>query len=176
MKKTIFVIIFFSFLVMPMFQVMAQDLNLTGLSQDSSDSNGFPQWVKDLRRWEIIAFGTFPFSLVFTSFAMDMIRWNNENGMDFSSEGRRYAPWPFKPADAVAMSSDEFRRTLFIAAGVSMTAAFVDWFIVRTRRNNERRRIESLPSGIVGIDRRPIEIPPDEEKGYEIGAVDGDAE
>jgi hypothetical protein len=129
------------------------------------NTTGFPQWVRDMRRWEIVAFGTFPFSMVFATFAMDMIRWNNANNMDFSSEGRRYAPWPFRSAGAIGMSNEEFRNTLFLAAGLSITVALVDMFIVRTRRDNERRRLESIPSGVVEIDRRPIEIPPDEENG-----------
>jgi hypothetical protein len=134
----------------------------------------FPQWVRDMRRWEIVAFGTFPFSLFIATFTIDMIRWNNANGMDFSTEGRRYAPWPFKSAGAVGMTNAEFTGTLFLAAGLSITVALVDMFIVRSRRNNEQRLFESVPSGVVEIDRRPIEIPPDEESiGADEGAYSG---
>jgi hypothetical protein len=167
MKKTIFLIILFSLLLTPMFQAAAQNLSVTE-SSVATGTTGFPQWVRDMRRWEIVAFGTFPFSLFITSFTMDMIRWNNANGMNFSAEGRRYAPWPFRSAGAVEMTNDEFRRTLFIAAGLSITVALVDMFIVRTKRNNELRRLESMPSGVVEIDRRPIETPPIETPPVEI--------
>jgi len=170
MKKTLFLILFFSLFLMPIFQVSAQSLSTTEQTQIVFDTTGFPQWAKDLRRWEIVTFGTFPFSLFFVTFATDMMRWYNTNGMDFSPMGRRYAPWPFRSAGAVEMSSQELRRSIFLAAGLSMTVAFVDLFVVNRNRNNERRRLESLPSGsTVTIERTP---PENEESGGEDGIED----
>ena len=162
MKKIIFLLILFSLLLTPMLQAQAQRLSTTEPSQSAFDTTGFPQWAKDLRRWEIIAFGTFPFSLFFVTFAVDMVRWYNANGMDFSAQGRRYAPWPFKSAGAVDMTNREFGISLLIAAGVSITLAFVDFFVVLGRRNAERRRQESIQAGSVIIERSPVESPPEE--------------
>ena len=164
MRKIIFLIILFSLLLIPAFQAMAQSLSTTDSTQAVFDTTGFPQWAKDLRRGEIIAFGTFPFSLFFVTFTMDMIRWNNANGMDFSEQGRRYAPWPFKSAGGVDMSNDEFKRSLFLAAGLSISLALIDFLIVRARRDAEQRRIESLPSGSVEIERGFAETPPEVEE------------
>ena len=167
MKKIFFLIILFSLLLIPVFQAAAQQLSTTEPTNAAFDTTGFPQWAKDLRRWEIIAFGTYPFSLFFVTFTMDMIRWNNANSMDMSEEGRRYAPWPLKSAGALEMSSHEFRSTLVIAAGVSITLALIDLFLVLSKRNAERRRLESIPSGSFEIERKPLETLSDDEASVE---------
>jgi len=153
MKKIIFSAVLFIFLLTPVFKAQAQGLSTTEPTEITFDSTGLPGWVKDVRRWEIIAFGTFPFSLFAVTFITDMFRWNDANGMDFSSTGRRYAPWPLKSAGGVDMSNDEFQRSILLAAGLSLTLAFVDLIITITKRNNELRRLESAPSGSVTIER-----------------------
>jgi len=157
MKRIISAVIVFSLLLTPFFSVSAQSLSTTESTQSVFDMSGFPQWAKDIRRWEIVTFGVFPFSLFAVTFTTDMIRWYNANGMDFSAQGRRYAPWPLKSAGAVELSNEEFQRNLLLAAGLSMTLAFVDFFIVLSKRNNERRRLESSPPGSVIITRIPQE-------------------
>jgi hypothetical protein len=121
------------------------------------DPSEIPQWAKDLRRWNIISFGVFPFSMFFTRFVTDIIRWNNHN--DFS-----YAPWPVNFAGSVEMTNSEIGRTLLIAAGVSATIALVDIIIIRNRREGERRHIESRPAGTVTIERVPISTDEDEDE------------
>jgi hypothetical protein len=154
MKKFVFALVLLILLLTPCFEAAAQ----TGDSPGVFDTTGFPQWAKDLRRFDIIAFGTFPFSMMFTSFFYDMYRWNNANRMDFSAEGRRYAPWPFRSAGAIEWTNTEFRNTILLAAGLSLVFATVDLIIVRSRQNRERGIIESLPSpGTVYITRRPFE-------------------
>ena len=119
-----------------------------------SDTNGLPQWVKDLRRWEIVAFGSIPFTMFTASFAMDMYRWNNANGMDFSDEGRRYAPWPMKSAGAVVMKSQEQELVFIMAASLSVTIAMADQVIVQIKRYMERKRVEALPVGTTIITKK----------------------
>jgi hypothetical protein len=126
--------------------------NLTSTVFDTSD---FPLWAKDLRRWEIVAFGTFPFTMFAATFAMDTRRWIDQNSMDFSEDGRRYAPWPFKSAGAVDMTNKEHETTLLVAAGISVALAFADLIIVQIKRHKERQRAESLPAGTIIIDKSP---------------------
>jgi hypothetical protein len=165
MKKIFFAGFIFSLLLTPCFRAEAQSSNSssspTTIVFDISD---LPQWVKDMRRWDIIAFGSFPFSMFVVTFATDMFRWSNANGMDFSEMGRRYAPWPLKTAGNT-MTNDEYTRTFLIAAGLSAVIALVDLIIVKIKQNDERRRIESLPSGTVNIDRRPYGNSEDEDSG-----------
>jgi len=124
-----------------------------------------PQWVKDLRRWEIVAFGSIPFTMFTATFAMDMYRWSYANGMDFSDSGRRYAPWPLKSAGAIAMSGREQELTFIIAASLSVTVAFADLIIVQVKRHRARKRAESLPVGTTIITRTPWPDSPEGQDG-----------
>ena len=168
-KKNPFPVILFLFLVFPVFQITAQ--TNTGQSTVIFDMTGFPQWSKDMRRWEIVAFGSFPFAMLMTTFVMDSYRWGNENGMSWTEEGRRYAPWPLKSAGAVEMSSREREITFVAAASLSAAIAFTDLIIVQIKRQKERRRIESLPPGTAIIIRRPY---PESEEAAEDAAGSGD--
>jgi len=166
MKRTIFFFFIFSLLFIPCFEAAAQNKTASTTTASTFDTSTLPQWVKDMRRWDIITFGVFPFSLFTVTFITDMIRWNNANGFDFSDEGRRYAPWPLKSAGAVGMTNEEITRTVLLAFGVSMTVALIDLIIVKTKRNNERRRTESIPPGNYEIKIDPQEPEsPDAEDG-----------
>ena len=118
------------------------------------DSNA-PQWVKDLRRWEIVTFGTIPFAMFTATFAMDMYRWQQANSLDFSEEGRRYAPWPLKSAGAIAMDNREMERTIIIAAGISAAVGVTDLVITLIKREKARKRAEAIPVGSSIITRSP---------------------
>ncbi|MDR0465269.1 MAG: hypothetical protein LBG94_09205 [Treponema sp.] len=167
MKKIIFPAVLFIFLLTPALKANAQSLSATEPTVVTFDTTGLPGWVNDLRRWEIVAFGTFPFSLFAVTFITDMFRWNSANGMNFSSEGRRYAPWPFKSAGGADISNSDFQKSVLLAAGLSLTLAFVDLFITMTKRSNERQRLESAPSGSVTIERTPPEDDPEDNGIFE---------
>ena len=154
-RKIFFTVFFFLFLMSQTFQAAAQSSSNTPSSGSNFDTTGFPQWAKDMRRFDIIAFGTFPFSWFFVNFFYDMYRWGNANGMDFSAEGRRYAPWPMKSAGAVEMTNDQYRNTLIMAASLSLAIAITDIIIIKIKRKKERRRIESRPAGSVIINKTP---------------------
>ena len=139
-------------LILPLLQAPAQTNNTEVPTVMESN---VPQWVKDLRRWEIVAFGSFPFTLLTATFGMDMRRWSQANGMSMSSEGRRYAPWPLKSAGAVAMENREQGITISIAASLSIAIAVADLIIVQVKRSNARKRAESLPVGTTIITRTP---------------------
>ena len=148
-------VIVFSLLFSSAHQAQAQSLSTTKPTESTFQ---LPQWTKDLRRWDIIAFGAFPFSMFFVMTVTDILRWKEENNFDFSEEGRRYAPWPLKSAGAVEMTNEEYTRTIWLAVGVSAVIASVDLLIIIIKRANERRRIESLPSGSTEINKSPYGI------------------
>jgi len=152
MKRIFFLIILFSLLFSSAYKAEAQSLSTT---KPTEATFKLPQWVKDFRRFDIITFGAFPFSMFFVTFVTDMIRWKEANNFAFTEEGRRYAPWPLKSAGAVEMTNDEYARTILISVGVSAVIACVDLLIVIIKRTNERRRIESLPSGSIEIIKNP---------------------
>jgi len=122
----------------------------------------FGELLRDLRRWEIVAFGSFPFTMFFSTIGMDLYRWHAHNGMEWSDRTR--APWPIKSAGAVAMTDAEQRRTIFIAMGMSGAVAVADHFIERARRQAERRRAEAIPVGTILLLREPPEEPADAEE------------
>jgi len=96
-----------------------------------------------------------------------LIRWRDANNFNFSEEGRRYAPWPLKSAGAVELSNDEFKKTIYLAAGVSVGLALIDLLIVNIKRANERKRTENLPSGSYEINITPYGTEADNSAGSE---------
>ncbi|MDR2073215.1 MAG: hypothetical protein LBP60_07265 [Spirochaetaceae bacterium] len=95
---------------------------------DTPVTQGKPQWVKDLRRAEIVALGSFPFAVFFTATFVDLYRCAS-HGWD-----RRYAPWPVKSAGAVSMNDNELRAMFSIAISTSLLISLVDYFVVRYKR------------------------------------------
>jgi hypothetical protein len=174
MKKTVFIIFLFIFILSP-FQAQAQTTNAAAEEEIVFDTSDLPLYVKDIRRFDIIAFGTYPFSMFLASFFHDLYRWNSANGMEFTAEGRRYAPWPFKSPGAVDLTSQEFKKNIFIAAGISLTFALIDLLIVKNRENKERRRIETIPpsGGTYTIERRSNEVPEETDKPDEPEVLSG---
>ena len=159
MKNILIVTLAFFLLLAPVFKTEAQ-------SPGVFDTTGFPQWAKDLRRWNIVLFGSFPFAMFNATLFMDLHRWNEFNGMSFDDLSR--APWPLKSGNPEPMTNREFQTTVLIAAGLSVGVAFADMLIVNIRRNRERRRIESLPTGTITVSRMPYGIEAEEDITEEV--------
>lgn len=117
---------------------------------DPYDADEFPLWARDLRRAEIVAFGSLPFTVFFSTLAMDSLRYAQHEW------DRRYAPWPLKGAGAIEM--DESQRIAVFAAGVgaALFVSALDHAIVRLRRHREREAELTAPKGDIRIERRPI--------------------
>jgi hypothetical protein len=162
MKKAVFTIVLVTMLIIPCLKAAAQNIH-NSETTSVFDTTGFPQWAKDFRRWDIIAFGTFPFSMFLINFFNDLYRWNKANGIDFSAEGRRYAPWPFKSAGAIELTSKEFRNTIFFAIGLSAAFAFTDFFIVKMKRK-KAAMIKPPPAGTYTTKKKPYEDDATEEE------------
>jgi hypothetical protein len=109
----------------------------------------FPQWAHDLRRFDIILFGSFPFTYWYASIGMDIHRSSQHNW------DARYAPWPFKSAGAINMTKDEYALTITCAVAGSVVIALVDYIIVKIKRNRAARAAAALPQGEVIIIRNP---------------------
>jgi hypothetical protein len=114
-----------------------------------TEKSGFPQWALDLRRAEIIAFGSFPFMMFLTTFSMDTYRASNHEW-----DGR-YLPWPLKSAGAVQMTTDENIIVLSAAIAGSVLVALTDHLIVRIKRARLERQRQELPEGDPIILRKP---------------------
>ena len=90
------------------------------------DMSGFPLWAKDLRRWEIIAVGSFPI----------LYLWVNN------------IPWP--------IGVKEQTRVLQVTAGGAVLLAFVDYGIMLFKRNRLKRESQGLQEGAPVIIRTPL--------------------
>jgi hypothetical protein len=116
----------------------------------------FPQWARDLRRGEIIFFGSFPFAFFLSATIMDLYR-ASQHDWDL-----RYAPWPAKSAGAVAMTRDEYIITISAALGGSLIISLADAIIVKVKRDRAAREAARLSPGEPIIIRRPWPIPEEE--------------
>ena len=115
------------------------------------DMTNFPQWTRDLRRAEIIAFGSFPFTYFFTNFSYDFYRMSNNNW------DRRYAPWPITAPGAFEKSNREKFTIIGVAAGTSILLALIDNLIETSRRNRIQRHLDTYPESIPVIITRPLD-------------------
>ncbi|MDR2068250.1 MAG: hypothetical protein LBP71_00065 [Spirochaetaceae bacterium] len=113
------------------------------------DTSTFPQWAKDLRRAEIVAFGSFPFTLFLATFTTDTVRFANNNW------DTRYAPWPIRSAGGIEMNTRQRLITIGAAAAGSVIISLADHFIVRYKRNRAEKARLNLPDGSPIIIRRP---------------------
>ena len=120
------------------------------MTSSQFDMTGFPQWARDLRRGEIVAFGSFPFAYFFTNFGVDLYRCGT-NGWD-----RRYAPWPFDAPGSVDKTKQQRIMTIGIAAGGAVLIALVDFGIEMYKRYKIEKDIRNLPQGTPIIIRKPL--------------------
>jgi hypothetical protein len=140
----------------------------TGVSPTSTEPPKilFPQWALDLRRAEIVAFGSFPFMMFFSILGMDLYRSATHNW------DSRYYPWPAKGPGAIEMDTDQHLLTLGIAASGALVFALADHLIVRYKRARAERQRLDLPEGDVIILRKPW--PPEEDGDH--AAIDAGGE
>jgi hypothetical protein len=117
--------LFFIFLIR---EVPAQTSSTETLPSVQFDTSDFPLWAKDLRRAEIVAFGSFPFTMFFATFLMDTVRFADHGGKI------EYAPWPFKSAGAIDMNRTERSQTIIAAAAASVAVSLIDYIIVKYRK------------------------------------------
>jgi hypothetical protein len=124
----------------------------------SADYNAheFPLWARDLRRAEIVAFGSLPFTVLFGTLAVETVTYINHNG------DSRYLPWPLKPAGGIAMSRDDSFLALGVAAASSVLISLADFLIVQHKRQRALRAARDLPDGSPIITRRPWPEPAEE--------------
>ncbi|MDR0589382.1 MAG: hypothetical protein LBG25_02430 [Spirochaetaceae bacterium] len=133
----------------------------TNIPSKEFDTTSFPLWVRDLRRAEIVAFGSFPFTLFVATFATDTVRFANNNW------DTRYAPWPIRSAGGIEMTTNQRLMTIGVAAAGSILISLADHFIVRYKRNKVEREQLNLPDGSPIIIRRPWPETEDAETGVE---------
>ena len=146
MRRLFFVVLVVFIFSIPIMPIKAQNTN----GDEETLEKEFPQWARDLRRAEIIFFGSIPFTVFFTMISIDTYRWST-NGWD-----TRYAPWPIKAAGAVPMDMSQQILTFAIGFSAAVGVAIADHIILRIKRNRLEREIQSLPTGDAILIREPV--------------------
>ena len=88
------------------------------------DPEEFPKWLRDLRRGEIIAIGSFPITFVFANLTYGLIRFGL-NGWDNSYS-------PIGNPDRVPYTNTETLGVITAAVGLAVTVALIDFARGRT--------------------------------------------
>ena len=97
------------------------------------EENEFPSWTIDLRRSEIVTFGSLPFVTLGVTIGYSFYRYA-ANGFDYD-----YLPNPFAKSSAAANLNSDEQIGIFISSGIiSLIIGIVDYVISRI----ERRRAD----------------------------------
>lgn len=136
------------FCVLSLFMLSAETTSMEAVPYGSSE---FPEWQKDLRRAEILSFGSLPFVTFMASIYFDIYRYVDHNG----AEG--YLPWPFKKSSvAVPLTEQEQMQILLASAGISVGVAVFDFGFRAIKRYIRISKAEKRNREIV----EPIQIEP----------------
>jgi hypothetical protein len=110
----------------------------------------FPQWAKDIRRADIIAFGVFPFAWLFTSIFVDIAR-AGEHNWDWS-----YYTGIGSSSGAKAWENEDYERSLLITAAVAASVALIDFIIIKIKRTRAEKKASALAPNESEVTRSPI--------------------
>jgi hypothetical protein len=109
----------------------------------------WPQFAQDLRRFDVVSFGLYPFAYLVTGIGYDLVR-SAQHGWDSA-----YYPWPLNDGGA-SWNSDDYRKVIIGAAVVSLAVAAVDITIVWIKRRAAGRREEARSRPETGIRNTPL--------------------
>jgi hypothetical protein len=124
------------------------------------DTSGFPGWARDLRRAEIVAFGSFPFTFLFANLGVNIYRTASHNW-----DSRYYAgPMNMNSPDSVEMTQDELVLVMSVAAAGSVVISLADYFIVKYKQHKRERELAKAAGETPIILRSRLSI---EEEGSE---------
>jgi len=115
----------------------------------------FPQWAHDLRRTEIITFGSLPFVLLQSTIVYSFWRYYDN---DYSSS---YFPNPLsKTSEGAGLDSDEQKMLLATSAAISLGLGLTDLAIQIIKRHSKKRKERRLKQKAEeNINIEPIEEP-----------------
>lgn len=106
------------------------------------ESTAFPQFLKDLRRFEIISIGSLPFVTLNTTLVYSGIKYV-DSGFDST-----YTPNPFA---ASTYTTDEQKTIILSSVAVCAAIGLTDYIIQIVKRNKEQRRLKLLENEDISI-------------------------
>ena len=129
MKKQFFFIIL---LVTFCSLLFAQKIEVEGAEPYQYDE--FPEWAHQLRRSEIITVGSYPFTVMAVGFGYSFYRYF-ANNMD-----NAYTPNPFVNANNKNYSTEEQKKMIKYAAGMSLGIGLTDFIINQVIMSKEKKQ------------------------------------
>jgi hypothetical protein len=152
-----FVLLAILALIFPAGGLRASGKSQSGTGPQTEKKDEPPQWVRDLRRADIITFGSFPFTFLLGGIIVDTYRASQHNW------DTRYGPWPVNMGGSVSRTTGEHLAAVSVAAGGAVLVATVDYIIQRVKRERAAREAARLAPQDPVIIRTPW--PPGEEAG-----------
>lgn len=126
-KRVVFFLLFLSMSVSALPKLNCQTTKPEKIDRTPApyEENEFPLWVHELRRFEILTFGSLPLVTMLSFWTYDISRSIKHQGDE------RYYPWPIKKAEiAIPLTSTEQKKVFFTSVGISAGIALTD-IIVR---------------------------------------------
>jgi hypothetical protein len=114
----------------------AQQVDAGGSEPQEYGEEEFSPFLRDLRRGEIVMFGTFPITLFLTLEVFDIYRYIDNIG---NPEQYRYTPWPFRAVNPFPYEPNEIKGILITAASASLLMAVADYIIGRVKEKRSER-------------------------------------
>ena len=121
----IFIVVFF----LPLF---AQKIEVPNAEPYQYEE--FPEWAHQLRRSEIITIGSYPFTVMAVGFGYSFYRYF-ANNMD-----NAYTPNPFINANNKNYTTEEQKKMMMYAAGMSLSVGLFDFIINQTIKSEEKKQ------------------------------------
>lgn len=145
MKKTLAAVfaVFFICLSAPLLPAQSD------AAKDTVEPIVWPQFAQDLRRFDVVTFGLFPFAFLVSSLGYDLVR-SAQNNWDAA-----YYPWPLNSGGS-SWGAEDYGNVLAVSAVVSLSVAAVDLIIVWIKRHAAAKKEEARSRPETDIRRMPL--------------------
>jgi hypothetical protein len=120
----------------------------TQAATPNKDAIEWPQFAKDLRRFDVVAFGLFPFAYLVTSIGYDLMR-SAQHGWDSA-----YYPWPVK--GGASWKSEDYGNVILGSAVLSLSVAAIDLVIILVKRHAAAKKEEARSRPETDIRHSPL--------------------
>ncbi len=123
------------FVVFFLFAGTVISVNAQEFTPEPYQPEEFPAWALDLRRGSVVAFGSFPITLLFSRVVYDVGRFSVKS-IEEGQLSYAYAPLFFAPADGVPMSDADKLRIVGLGAVSAIVVAIVDYALGKIQEDS----------------------------------------
>jgi hypothetical protein len=115
----------------------------------------FPQWAKDLRRADIIAFGVFPFAWFVSTIMIDAQRVAGHDG-DMSYYTGLFTQLINGSSTVKAWGTDEYINSFTVSGALCVSVALTDFIIIKIKRSRAEKKAREQQGREAEIKRTPL--------------------